>query len=529
MSKNSPKGPAGQGQAQQPNWWLAAIWALTAVLLFRTCSQTPPAGPIIDSSKLRDTLVAQNAQLKEVTAQKTFQDYTAQLGSQEENFKSLLKSKQADKGSIDAKIADVEEKKAEATILYADALLRAGEKTNRFDRYQDAYQTLYTLQQSQGEKPNWTNLQVKLPANDDGPSRVVTPAQIYDKSVKELSEANKSHPVWGFIPGYQLIDGLVHLTGAVPGFSYWFAALLLAVLVRSIAWPLSQRQLMFTRQMAQLTPLVKEIQEKYKTNDAMKNTKTMELYAEYGINPAAGCLPALVQIPFFFAIYQCMLQYRFDFQKGLFLWIGPKMAEMTHGFTAPNLGQPDNVLILLYAASMLTSTLMMPVSDPAQAKQQRLTGVIVSLLFPVLMLSRAYPLPCAFVLYWTFTNVLTTLQTLRAYRLPTPPLVKRVTSVGGVITAAPRKQSFWEKLQEQAAAQLEEKQRQVEAANQAKSLDDGKGAGDKPANKKVSEEKKPSSDLNGLSPESKNGQAGEDASKNGQPKPGNKSKPKRRT
>ena len=249
------------------------------------------------------------------------------------------------------------------------------------------------------------------------------------------------------IPGYQLVDFLVHVTGASPGFSYWFAALLMAFVVRGIIWPLShKKQLMWGRQMSQLAPMMREIKEQFKNDQALQQKKMMELYSEYGLHPLAGCWPALVQLPLFLAVYQCMLHYRFEFQKGTFLWINEHTSRATHGFTAPNLGQKDIILILLYAITLLISTLLTPVNDPTQVRQQRTIGIGVSLLFlPVHDAHRRLSgTCCAFVPYWTFTNVLATAQSLRAYYLlPSPPLVKVNTSVGGVLPTE-RKKSWFE-------------------------------------------------------------------------------------
>jgi YidC/Oxa1 family membrane protein insertase len=526
MSKNPPKRPGGQpGQAQpqQPNWLILAVWTLCAFMLFQTCSRQPAAQQK-PQTDLRQTLVSQNAALQEVTARQTYQEYTRSLDEEQSALKGQLDKKAIDQSKYDSGLASINSRRAEAAVLYADALLRGGEKTGRLDRFQDAYQTLHTIESSQGTTANWDANAVQLPANATRAATSITPKALYDKVSTEFAEANKTHPVWGFIPGYQLMDFLVHVTGGAPGFSYWFAAFLLAFLVRSLAFPLTQKQLMFSRQMAQLTPLVKEVQEKYKNDDALKQRKTMELYGEYGINPAAGCFPLLIQLPFFFAIYQCMLQYRFDFQKGTFLWINSSVSAATHGFIAPNLGQPDRILIVIYGISMLVSTLMMPVSDPTNAKQQRIMGVIFALLVPVLMLTNAYPLPCAFVLYWTFTNVLSTAQTLYAYKLPAPPLIKVSTKVGGVVPQAPRKQSWWERMQEMAAAQLEERQRAVEQAKgDQPGGDPAKGSGGTEAKPKA-QEFKPKFETEGQT----NGSNGKSSS-NGQGKSGPKTKPKRRT
>ncbi len=221
----------------------------------------------------------------------------------------------------------------------------------------------------------------------------------------------------------------------------------MAIVVRGVIWPLSQKQLMWGRQMSQLAPMMREIKEQFKNDQALQQKKMMELYSEYGLHPLAGCWPALVQLPLFLAVYQCMLHYRFEFQKGTFLWMNEHTSRLTHGFTAPNLGQKDIILILIYAVTLLISTLLTPVNDPTQVKQQRTIGIGVSLLFPFMMLTGAYPVPCAFVLYWTFTNVLATAQSLRAYYLlPSPPLVKVNTSTGGVLPTE-RKKSWFERMQ----------------------------------------------------------------------------------
>src|SRR6185312_17302336 len=95
-----------------------------------------------------------------------------------------------------------------------------------------------------------------------------------------------------------------------------------------------------------------------------------------------------------------------------------------------NLGELDPILIVIYGITMLSSTLLAPVSDPSQIKQQRLMGVGISFVWTIFMFF--WPVPSGFVLYWTFTNILSTAQSLRAYRLPLPPLRKVNAAGGGV-------------------------------------------------------------------------------------------------
>ena len=189
--------------------------------------------------------------------------------------------------------------------------------------------------------------------------------------------------------------------------------------------------------MALLGPLVKEIKDKYKnketgqTTDAQAmNQEMMALYKEYGLNPFAGCWPIFVQMPYFLLIYACMRLYQFEFTKGSFLWINENAGSFLGIPIAPNLGERDYLLIGLYMVSMVASTLLQPINDPSNAKQQRMIGLGMSVAFPIMMLF--YPLASAFIVYWLFTNIMAVGQSLYLYRQPVPPLEKVQTVHGGI-------------------------------------------------------------------------------------------------
>jgi YidC/Oxa1 family membrane protein insertase len=349
---------------------------------------------------------------------------------------------------LDAK--EAEKLKFEAAVLVADTQLKAGIIRGETQRIRNAHIALDALNRKEAANPTWTDTEFAVPPTERQPERFGWSSwkgpDLYAKVVTELSTRNKSDLVWGFLPGgYAFIDFMVNITGAVPAFSYWFAAFLLALVVRALVYPLTQKQLMWGRQMSQLAPMMKEIREKYQGQE--QQSKIMELYGEYGINPMAGCGPALVQMPLFIFVYQCMLHYQFEFQKGVFAWINPAMSKATNGFVAPNLGQVDVILIVIYGISLCVTTLLTPVNDPSQIKQQRMIGLSFAILMPIFMLLGLFPVPAAFVLYWTFTNILATAQSLRAYRLPMAPLVKVNTKAGGTY---PQQGGFFAKLQEQA-------------------------------------------------------------------------------
>lgn len=460
VKKASPPGASGKPVKGQPNWLLILIWGISFFFLLQFLNNKGDKQVVHTLAENIATFQQQCKNLEEGSSNATLATITQQIKDTESNAADQVK-----KGKLDANVASIQKQNLDdeeykCTILEADVQLRAGRlhtdlnDGKGYQRFDVAYnQVLFPALNKYGDLPIWK--EPVQTVDEKGVTHTYTGAELYARSVSDLSAANKTSTAWG-LPGYQLIDWLVHLTGANPGFSYWFAPLLLAVLVRASIWPLTQKQLMFGRQASQLTPLLKEVKAKYKDDQTMQQKKTMELYGEYGINPLAGCWPIFIQMPLFWAVYACMLRYKFEFQKGTFLWINQHSHDL-HPFFAPNLGQKDMLLILIYGATLLCSTMLTPVSDPTQVKQQRLMGVSMSLLFPIMMLTGAYPVPAAFVLYWTFTNVVATVQSLRAYYLlPKPPLVKVNTATGGV-RPVNAKTSFMDRMRDKYDEEMQRK------------------------------------------------------------------------
>ena len=393
-----------------------------ALWLFNQANNKPPDTRTPD--QLLNELKLDSMALRDVTiAQRSLPAYSGKLAEQEE--------------AKEITAEDRKKKELFANLLVAYTQYKAAVDKKDFNRIIPAHDLIARLEQEYKETPTW-NESFEVPATTPKYTRSQLSLSELSGLVEAASrELGKETPVWGFFPGYQLIDWLVNLTGSVPAFSYAFACLLLAFIVRLIVFPLAQKTFMHSRQMSQLMPLINEIKEEYKGKDTKDfavqqemNQRMMGLYKEYGLNPMAGCGPAFLQMPLFLLIYQSMLHYRFEFQNGQFLWITPQVSEATNGFIAANLGQKDYILILLYGISMVATTLLTPVSDPTNAKQQRLMGVGISVLFSIMMFF--WPVPSAFPLYWIFTNIFATAQSLRAYRLPLPPLQKVNSPTGGV-------------------------------------------------------------------------------------------------
>lgn len=355
-----------------------------------------------------------------------------------------LKKLQAEKDAGRLTDQQFEEKAFEVEIVKIETMYASALKTNNQGKLTNAFQQSFQNLRNRYEKTAmWQREVAVAPVEGKIEGSTVTAEKLYPLMVADLSELNKTAKVLGYIPGYHMMEWLVNLTGANPQFSYWFAALMLAFLVRLAVFPLAQKQYLWGRRMSQLSPYIKEIQEKYKdkktgqiTDQQAMTTETMALYKKYGFNPFAGCLPLLIQLPLFLIIYQCMLLYKFEFTKGFFLWVQPNAGYFLGIPLAPNLGEKDYILIVIYGITMIVTTLLTPVSDPANIKQQRLIGLGMAVMISVFMF--IWPLPSAFVVYWIFTNVLATAQSLYVYRMPVEPLTPVQTTAGGAIPTTGR-------------------------------------------------------------------------------------------
>ncbi len=210
---------------------------------------------------------------------------------------------------------------------------------------------------------------------------------------------------------YATMDFLVKLCGGKSNpYSYFLAILLISVVIRIILTPLSNQQYKSMKEMQKLQPYIKEIQAKYKNDKEAQGRKTMELYKEHGINPAAGCAPMVLQFPILIGLYTAIRIYQYQFANGKFIWIGSGLSHHFPNILAVNLGQQDIPLLLLYALSMYVTSKMTvtPSMDPAQAEQQKATAAMMPFFLTFMFLQ--YHLPSAFILYYLIFNILSTTQ-----------------------------------------------------------------------------------------------------------------------
>ena len=183
--------------------------------------------------------------------------------------------------------------------------------------------------------------------------------------------------------------------------NWGWTIVLFTFLVRLVLFPLSYKGLMSMNKTRDLAPKVKELKEKYKDDPAKLNQQTMAMYKKHGANPLGGCLPNIMQIPVFIALYRVLLNA--DELQGA-PWIG----------WITNLADKDPLYILpvLYGASMWLTQKLQPntVTDPMQKKMFQW--------FPVIMAFFFVSFPAGLVLYYVTSNLLSSGQQLiinRAY------------------------------------------------------------------------------------------------------------------
>ncbi|MCD6295484.1 MAG: membrane protein insertase YidC [Deltaproteobacteria bacterium] len=198
--------------------------------------------------------------------------------------------------------------------------------------------------------------------------------------------------------------------------NYGLSIILLTILVKALFWPLTHKSYKSMKEMQKLQPRMAKLREKHKGDKQKLNQEMMGLYKTYKVNPMGGCLPMVVQIPVFFALYR-VLGTCIELRHAPFmLWINDLSApgrlfhfSFTIPFMTPPYGIP--VLTLLMGASMFLQQKMTPTpGDPTQAKIMMFLPVIFTFMF--------INFPSGLVLYWLVNNLLSIGQQYRIYKKP---------------------------------------------------------------------------------------------------------------
>jgi YidC/Oxa1 family membrane protein insertase len=219
----------------------------------------------------------------------------------------------------------------------------------------------------------------------------------YDNNLKEAIYFG-----WFDILAKPLLMIMNYIYKVIP--NYGVAIILLTILIKLIFWPLGTKSYKSMNEMKKVQPLMMELRRKYKDDKQRMNQEIMGLYKTYKVNPASGCLPLLVQMPIFFALYR-MLYQAIELRHAPFLgWINDLSApdRLFHfDFTVPMMQQPYGipVLTLLMGASFLLQQKMAPTAgDPMQAKMMMMMPILMTVLF--------INFPSGLVLYMLVNNII---------------------------------------------------------------------------------------------------------------------------
>ncbi len=170
--------------------------------------------------------------------------------------------------------------------------------------------------------------------------------------------------------------------------NYGVVIILLTIIVRLILTPLTITQTKSMARMQKMQPQLKELQKKYKDDKQKLQQETMEFYRKNNVNPLAGCLPLLLQMPVFFALFQTLrspTERVTDVVKDFnFLWMNL------------NERDPYYILVILMVVTMFLSTLLTS-TDPKQSK--------IMFVLPIVFGFISWQFPAGILVYWVTTNI----------------------------------------------------------------------------------------------------------------------------
>ncbi|MGN8647656.1 YidC family membrane integrase SpoIIIJ [Gracilibacillus sp. HCP3S3_G5_1] len=226
---------------------------------------------------------------------------------------------------------------------------------------------------------------------------------------------SESEGIWNTIFVYPLSWLLVNIAEFFRAeYGYGLSIVIVTILIRLLLLPLNIKQLRSSKAMQEIQPKMQELREKYSSKDQQTQQKlqqeTMELFQKNGVNPLAGCLPILVQMPILIAFYHAIMRTA-ELRSHEFLWFV--------------LGEPDSLFILpiLTAAfTFLQQKLMMAGTTAANQNNPMMPQMTMMLyIMPIMIGVFAIFFPSALALYWVVGNIFMVLQTL----LIKNPMMKR--------------------------------------------------------------------------------------------------------
>ncbi len=189
-----------------------------------------------------------------------------------------------------------------------------------------------------------------------------------------------------------------HTVTSVVGFdNYGLAIILLTIVIKLCLYPLTVKQVKSMKGMQELQPKMKKLQEQYKNNPQLMQQKIGELYKEAGVNPLAGCLPLIIQMPILMGMFYALQGFEYT-GTPTFLWL-------------PTLSDPDPYYILP-VLSALTTFLQQKQTTTEMNQQMK----IMMIFMPIFIGWISLKFPAGLVLYWVTMNIVQIVQQWWMYR-----------------------------------------------------------------------------------------------------------------
>ena len=194
--------------------------------------------------------------------------------------------------------------------------------------------------------------------------------------------------------------------------SWGIAIIILSILLNVITFPLTMKSFKSMQKMQELHPQMEKLKKEHKDNPQKLNKEIMELYKKYKINPLSGCLPMMLQMPIFIALYQALMK-SLELRSASFLWI--KDLSSPDGvplpFALPIVGSSINILPLIMVGAMvlqqkISAKSMGSAVTEEQKQQQKMMLIIMPIMFGFIF----YNMPSGLVLYWVVNTGLTIVE-----------------------------------------------------------------------------------------------------------------------
>lgn len=221
-------------------------------------------------------------------------------------------------------------------------------------------------------------------------------------SVMEMDRFFFWRPAWMRIISRCLLKMLVYISQCFPkNLGSGLAVIILTIIVKVLFWPLSHKSTVSMRKMQALKPQLDEMRAKYKDDPQTMYRKQQELFKKNNVSQLGGCLPMLLQIPVFFALFNTFRN-AIEMRHASFLWAYDLSMPDTLSFSPDSF--PIRPLALLMGVTMYFQQKMTPNPDPQQAKMMNFMTIFFVFLF--------YGMPSALTLYLSISYLLGILQTM---------------------------------------------------------------------------------------------------------------------